>query len=244
MQLLVSVADAADARAAVDGGADIVDTKDPAAGPLGAVTLEVFAAVRHAVGDRAPLSAALGDLTDARQARHLARAFATAGARYVKIGFGGVQDPDRVTDVLAAAIDGVGGSARQTGVVAVAYADAPPHEIAPLALIDIARRAGAAGILVDTADKQGAGLLACVPSTDIARWVSSASDAGLLACLAGRLTLTGVDALGGVGADIVGVRGAACDGGRGGRVSMNRVKQLHDVCVRAVRLAAEAAHVP
>ena len=35
MKLLVSVADAAEARAAIEGGADIIDAKDPTTGALG-----------------------------------------------------------------------------------------------------------------------------------------------------------------------------------------------------------------
>ena len=42
MQLLVSVTDAIEAAAALDGGADIIDAKDPASGALGAVTVDVF----------------------------------------------------------------------------------------------------------------------------------------------------------------------------------------------------------
>ena len=36
MQLLVSVSDGDEAAAALAGGADIIDAKDPVAGPLGA----------------------------------------------------------------------------------------------------------------------------------------------------------------------------------------------------------------
>ena len=46
MRLLVSVRDAVEADAAVDGGAEIVDAKEPAAGSLGAVAPAVLAAIR------------------------------------------------------------------------------------------------------------------------------------------------------------------------------------------------------
>ena len=42
MQLLVSVRSAEEAAAALAGGADLIDAKDPAAGPLGPVSLERF----------------------------------------------------------------------------------------------------------------------------------------------------------------------------------------------------------
>src|SRR2546427_5313283 len=64
MQLLISVAGPADARAALLGGADVIDAKDPRHGALGPVTLHRLAAIRAAVGGARPLSAALGDAAD------------------------------------------------------------------------------------------------------------------------------------------------------------------------------------
>ena len=61
MRLLVSVADAEDARAAVEGGADIVDAKDPAQGALGSVAPATLEAIVHAVDGARPVSAAVGD---------------------------------------------------------------------------------------------------------------------------------------------------------------------------------------
>ena len=49
MRLLVSVRDVRDARAAVRGGADIVDAKDPRRGALGPVTHRILARIRAAV---------------------------------------------------------------------------------------------------------------------------------------------------------------------------------------------------
>jgi uncharacterized protein (UPF0264 family) len=56
--------------------------------------------------------------------------------------------------------------------------------------------------------------------------VRSARRAGLLAALAGRITLEQLDSMQATGADIVGVRGAACEGGRGGEVAAARVRLL------------------
>ena len=47
MRLLVSVASADDARAAVDGGADIIDAKNPWVGALGAVEPDVMRAIHR-----------------------------------------------------------------------------------------------------------------------------------------------------------------------------------------------------
>src|SRR5262249_39654673 len=77
--------------------------------------------------------------------------------------------------------------------------------------------AGAAGVLLDTADKAGPGLRGLIAPRDLASWVSAAHDAGLLVALAGKLTESDLSFARDAGADIAGVRGAACDGGGGGR---------------------------
>ena len=48
MQLLVSVSNPTEARRAVDGGADVIDAKDPLNGALGAVSLDTL---RQVVSD-------------------------------------------------------------------------------------------------------------------------------------------------------------------------------------------------
>ncbi len=64
MRLLVRVVSADEARGALAGGADIVDVKDPGEGSLGAPAPGVLSDVIRAVGTRAPVSVALGDLPD------------------------------------------------------------------------------------------------------------------------------------------------------------------------------------
>src|SRR5438270_381820 len=71
MQLLISVAGPADARAALLGGADVIDAKDPRHGALGPVSPHRLAAIRAVVGRARPLSAALGDAADFAPARAL-----------------------------------------------------------------------------------------------------------------------------------------------------------------------------
>src|SRR5256886_12111882 len=64
MRLLVSVRGSVEARAAVAGGADVIDAKDPARGALGPVRRDRLAAIRRAGGAARPVSAALGDAGD------------------------------------------------------------------------------------------------------------------------------------------------------------------------------------
>ena len=61
MRLLVSVRNAAEAAAALAGGADIVDAKEPLNGALGPVGHGMLASITATIGGSAPVSAALGE---------------------------------------------------------------------------------------------------------------------------------------------------------------------------------------
>ena len=106
MKLLVSVRNAEEARAAAEGGADIVDAKDPGAGALGAVPIDDLRAIWFTLGGRRPLTAALGDAADEASIERAALACSAAGAALVKIGFAGVTSAARVAALLAAACRG------------------------------------------------------------------------------------------------------------------------------------------
>jgi uncharacterized protein (UPF0264 family) len=230
MHLLVSVTSAVDAAAALAGGADLIDAKDPAAGALGAVSIEQFRRIVAAVAGARPVTAALGDAADEPAIEQTARAFAGLGASFVKLGFAGISSTDRVAALITAAVNG---ARRDSGsrVVAVAYADADrAGSISPLRLLDVAARAGATGVLLDTFDKQQGGLRQLVAWRALTDWVVSAHDAGLFVAIAGKLTASDLPYVRDAGADIAGVRGSACDGGRTGRVTADRVRLLRSAC--------------
>jgi uncharacterized protein (UPF0264 family) len=236
MDLLVSVRDHEEAAAALAGDADVIDAKDPVTGALGAVPLALLRRIHEAVGGRKPVTAALGDAADEHEVEELARAYAGAGTAFVKVGFAGTVDESRATMLLRAAVRGAAAAGPgRCGVVAVGYADAsrvasPP----PLAVLDAAAAAGAAGVLLDTADKAGPGLLEWMPLDALRAWIDRAHRAGLRVALAGRVAPSDLPMLQDIGADIVGVRGAACDGGRNGRVTADRVRALQDALRFAV----------
>jgi uncharacterized protein (UPF0264 family) len=228
MRLLVSVATAAEASAALAGGADFIDAKDPAAGPLGAVSAQTFRDIHASVSGRRPVTAALGDAENEAQVQAAAHLFAGAGARLVKIGFAGTMNAERVGDLTAAAVRGAsGGGCGPCGVVAVAYADSDrARSISPDALVDVAARAGAEGVLLDTADKSGPGLRALIAPGLLAAFITRSHERGLFVALAGQLKFDDLGFVRDAGADVAGVRGAACDAGRLGRVSADRVRLL------------------
>jgi len=234
MQLLVSVTSATEALAALAGEADLVDAKDPLAGALGAVSEQVLCEIHEAVAGRRPVTAALGDATTEPEIERMSRRFVAAGARFVKVGFAGISSGPQVEALIEAAVCGAKSVASEAGVIAVAYADGEPSaSVAPASLIQLSMRAGAAGILLDTANKGGPGLRGLISERVLASWVSEAHRAGLLAALAGRLSVEDIAFAQDMGADIAGVRGAACDGGRTGRVVAEKVSLLRATIERS-----------
>lgn len=232
MQLLVSVADLREARTALAGGADVVDAKDPRRGALGAVTPRRLRAICEVVGAQRPVSAALGDASQAGRVGRAAQAAVDAGVTYVKVGFRGIGSPMRVRHLAAAAGAGAGARAG-IRLILVAYADWERADgPRPTVVLDVAEAVGATGVLMDTAFK-GTSLFQVVSRDAVEEWVAGAHGAGLLAALAGGLEGPDLPTAWEVGADIVGVRGAACDGGRTGCVSVARVAALSALAGRA-----------
>ncbi len=217
-----------EAPIALAGGADIVDVKDPAEGALGAAGPATLRALRALVTPPAELSAALGDAPLAPGTFALAAHGAAAcGVDYVKIGLLGRLDPEAVAELLRAVRAGAAAASPRTRVVAVAYADAARvGAFPPLRLPPLARAAGIHGVMLDTCVKDGTTSIGTLGESGVAAFLSAARAAGLQAGLAGALRLEDVARAAALGAELVGVRGSACDGGRLGRVSKARVRAL------------------
>ena len=231
MKLLVSVVDAGEARAAAAAGADIVDVKNPAEGSLGAPSPAVIERVRAAVPPELPVSVAIGDMPNLPGTAALAAlGAARSGASFVKVGLWGVSTEAEAVSLLQAVHEAAAGAM----VVAGAYADARRVAQAPLAPELLPRVAAAAGVevcLLDTAVKDGRGLFDWLAPDELAALVAEAHDAGLQVALAGALRAEELPAVRASGADIAGVRSAACvDGARSGPLDPARVRALLAAC--------------
>jgi (5-formylfuran-3-yl)methyl phosphate synthase len=231
MKLLVSVTDANEARVAVQGAVDIVDVKNPAEGSLGAPAPSVIASVRDAVPPERPVSAAIGDLPNLPGTAALAAlGAATSGAAYVKVGLAGASAVAEAVAVLRAVREAVDGAT----VIAAGYADAhrvPSRPLPPEAVLSAARRAGVGGCLLDTAVKDGRGLFEWLTGAALAALVAEGHAAGLEMALAGALRAEDLAAARATGADIAGVRSAACrDGRRTAPLDGERIGQLRAMC--------------
>ncbi|MGH7506668.1 MAG: (5-formylfuran-3-yl)methyl phosphate synthase, partial [Longimicrobiales bacterium] len=228
MRLLVSVVSPAEAAAALAGGAEIIDIKNPAEGPLGAASPATLRAVRDIVPGSVSVSAALGD------APHLPGTFALAahgaalcGADYVKVGLLGSRSRNAALALLTAVRQAAEQANPDVRVVAVAYADAARvGGLPPAALPAVAAAARVGGVMLDTFLKHGGTLFDALEDDAIAAFITAARHAHLMTALAGSLRAEELHRAAVLGADIAGVRGSACDGGRGGTVSAARVRTL------------------
>jgi len=226
-RVLISVRNAEEARTALAGGAHLIDVKEPRRGPLGAADAETVEQVVAAVGGRRPISVALGELHD------LAAFGVPAvpqGVSYCKLGMSGMAQRGDWPSVWGGTLARLPRAVRP---VAVVYADG--HRCGcplPARIVAQAERLGCAAVLVDTFAKQGGRLTDLWQAEEIARFVQSAKSRGMLAVVAGSIGVDLVAAVLAAEPDYVAVRGAACVGGREGRVDLDRVRTLVDAVGR------------
>jgi uncharacterized protein (UPF0264 family) len=220
--LLISVRSAAEAEAAIAGGAAIVDVKEPVRGPLGRAGLAVETAVAAiASGAGVPATSAGGELLEPGLPP------AAPGPSHYKVGLAhcaALQDWPRRLDRLARALAGAAAPAR---LIAVAYADhllarAPP----PGEVVAYAVSMGLDAVLIDTFAKSAGSIRDLLPEREIAAFVARARDGGVRAAVAGSLAVEDIRPLLALGAEVIAIRGAACAGGRNGVVDAARVARL------------------
>jgi uncharacterized protein (UPF0264 family) len=229
MNLLISVTTDGEVAAAVHGGADIIDVKNPVEGALGASFPWIIRRVRAATPEHVPVSATLGDVPNLPGTIALAAlGAATCGLQYVKVGLMGPRRAADALHLLKSVCQAVGEYSPPTSVIASAYADA--HRVnafPPLDLPTVAAEAGAHGCLLDTAIKSGDNLFTHLDDEQLARFVDQCRQFHLISALAGSLTATDIPRVRAIGPDIVGFRTAACRGDRvHGRIDAGRVHQL------------------
>ncbi len=211
--LLVSVRSAAEARAALAGGADLIDVKEPAHGPLGRASDDTIRSVIKAVALRVPVSAALGEWRD------WANDPIPEGLAFVKWGLAGTRLD--LTDGLSRL------SRAAANPVLVAYADSKLADSPdPGLLADWAIRLRFPVFLIDTFAKTGQTLLDWIDLPELRKIRTDLRAAGVKLALAGSLDADAIRRLKEVEPDWFAVRGAACEGGRDGAVSEKRVRGL------------------
>lgn len=231
--LLVSPRDVEEALAAVRGGADILDIKNPEEGSLGANFPWVIAKVRRSVPSKVPISAAIGDFPNLPGSAALAAFGALrAGANIIKVGLKGPKDLESASYLVKQVVKAVKGADGSAKVAVCAYGDfRRSGTINPMFIPEIVSRCGADVAMIDTAIKDGRPLTDFLRREDIEDFVNAAHSRGLWASLAGSLGPEEVEVLRSLNPDVIGVRGAVCEGGdrKNGRISERLVRRLKDL---------------
>jgi uncharacterized protein (UPF0264 family) len=238
-QLLVSVRSVAEAEAALAGGCDVLDIKEPARGALGmadVATIAAIIALRDQTFPAVPVSVALGEAAEWGPEQPIPPL--PGGIAYLKIGTAGLAPMpdwcDRLRNVRERfdAARGGGGSRW----IAVACADA--EEVAapsPEQVLNAVALAGWAGILIDTCSKASRSLFDWLDGPRLAALGGEARSQDLLFAVAGRLQLEHVSRLAELQPDTVGIRSAACRlGERSGPIEALRVCAFRAALRRAV----------
>ena len=238
VKLLVSVRSASEAVAALNGGADIIDVKDPDRGPLGRADWSAIAEIVRTVAQHRPgvvVSAALGELTDWMK-----------DVPYPEMEF---RQPELLKLGLAGALPGMSENswrrswewvrgrieqllqidiANPSSWVAVAYADfeqcgAP----APVDVLREGHRAGCSVLLLDTYRKDDSSLLDRIPEQALRELRLETTQKKMRLALAGQINLAILERVLAIRPDIVAVRGAVCDtGNRRSAICTKRVRSF------------------
>ena len=222
-QLLVSVRSASEAEAALAGGADVIDVKDPSRGALGRADDAVVNSVCGAIAGRRPVSAALGELLDFRGT-------APSGVAYVKCGLAGLANDDSWSRHWS----GFREATAPAHAVVVAYADWQCAQAPPLDhVVAFALRQPGSILLVDTCCKdksiQGrrATLFDWLPLPWLTNLIRTVHEAKGRIALAGSLGHGEIEQLRGLEPDWIAVRGAACEASdRGAAIERERVRRI------------------
>ena len=242
-QLLVSVRSVAEAEAALAGGCDVLDIKEPARGPLGMADVATIAdilALRDQTSAGVPVSVALGEGAEWRSGRPIPRL--PEGIAYLKLGTAGLAPVRGWSEQLRnirKQFDGAATGSVSQGPHWIAVACADSEEVAgpgPEQVLDAAARSGWAGILIDTCSKESRNLFDWLDGSRLATLAAEAISRGLSFALAGRLQMADVSRLVELQPDTVGIRSAACrEGDRSGPIEAGRVRAFR----AALRRAAE-----
>lgn len=236
-RLLVSIRNSDEAAAALAGGADIVDVKEPANGSLGKASDKVIQQVVDDVrrlAPRIPVSAALGEVSDWTafpETMDDQNPF-PIGLTYLKMGLSdSVDRPVPWRNALQKArlaVEAVHGGNRFPDWAAVAYVDhircgAP----SVMDVLDEAHAAGCSVLLLDTFSKDTTTLFDWLTDDELAQTRERSTACGLQLALAGRIDADHLSDAVRFGPDILAVRGAACHGNdREATISEQRVRDL------------------
>jgi (5-formylfuran-3-yl)methyl phosphate synthase len=240
LKLLISPKNEKEAAEAAAGGADIIDVKNPNEGPLGASFPWIIQRIRQATPANIEVSCTVGESPTLPASMALASLGAAAtGVNYIKAGLNGLKTAENAVHLMR----GITRAAKEYNsaikVVASGYADAARTcTVDPLVVPKIAYEAKADIAMLDTAVKDGKNLFEFLTKTQLKGFVDAAHGYGLKAALAGSLRKEDLADVNALGADVAGVRGAACtlNDRINGEITRKKVQELVEIVKTAEKL--------
>ena len=220
-KLLTSVRNLSEAQQVVAGGSDWLDLKEPRNGALGAVpadTLREVIAWSNVNAPAMPVSATIGDeWTTAALIAQKVGSVAASGVDFVKIGV----YADSLSKNMESALKQVLGY--HQNLIVICFVDRPLN----LNIVGEIIEYGAAGMMLDTAEKASGSLTKQLSLPQIKAFVNLVRGANVLCGLAGKLDAHDIPILGRLAPDYLGFRSAICKQAvRNADVCANRVGEL------------------
>ncbi len=214
MKLLVSVVDEEEALEALEGGADIIDVKNPREGSLGANFPWIIKQIEKIVRTKAEVSATLGDLPNIPGTASLAASGAASlGLSYIKVGLLGTKTAEEAIYMMRCVQRSVKETSPSTKIIASGYADYNQIDsFDPIRLPDVAHGSLAEGVLIDIKNKGEKNLFDLIRFDQLRVLVNECHRLGLMVAFAGSLGKKDISKAWKLGADIIGMRGSVCDG--------------------------------
>lgn len=236
-RLLVSVRSVDEASSAIRGGAEILDVKEPAHGSLGMADIQVIRDIANRVAifgeelrSAPPISVALGELHEWMEQGDLPAlppevVFAKLGLSRLNSHGRWPSDWLRVREKFNEHRD------QPLRWVGVAYADSQAAQAPSIdEVIGEAVDSRCVGLLIDTFTKRGPTLLDLILPAELEKIAGRCHSAGLFFAVAGRLSLSDLQKLSDITADVLAIRSAAC-------VASDRESQVESSRVAAFRQA-------
>jgi uncharacterized protein (UPF0264 family) len=212
LKLLISPKNETEALEAIAGGAEIIDVKNPKEGALGANYPWVIRKIRELTPKGIEVSCTLGDVPNLPGSISLAAlGAASLGVDYVKVGLYGVKTAKDAVFLLEQIKRAAKDCNPKVKVAVAGYADAKKiGSIDPYLIPEVAYEAKVHVAMLDTAVKDGTNLFDHMDTKRLEAFIESAHGFGLQAALAGSLRKQDLPIVYSLGADIAGLRGAAC----------------------------------
>ena len=220
IKLLVSPIDLDEAKFAIEGGADIIDVKNPLEGSLGANFPWIISDIQKlAKKHNLEISATMGDFPNLPGTASLAAlGLANCNVDYIKVGLKGPNKKEDAIYFMKQIRRAVDNYNNKIKVVVAGYADNKRFgTIDPLLIPEIAIESGSDVAMVDTGIKDGKALFDFMSDKNITKFVEKGSKNGKIIALAGSIRREHLNKLKDFQPDIIGLRGAACE-------SLDRVK--------------------